>query len=77
MPQQWDQPYRGVRTSNWKFVVWNKTGEEELYDLKNDPYEINNIAADPAYAAVKAGLAAKLEQLNKCAGAACSAVPAG
>lgn len=77
MPQQWDQPYRGVRTANWKFVIWNKTGEEELYDLKNDPYELNNLALDPAYASVKAGLAAKLEQLNKCAGTDCSAVPAG
>ena len=27
--------------------------EEELYDVKNDPYQLNNLAADPAFSAVK------------------------
>ena len=26
------------------------TGEEELYDLRKDPYELRNVASDPAYA---------------------------
>lgn len=29
---------------------------EELYDLKNDPYQMNNVAEDPSYAHVKTGL---------------------
>lgn len=33
---------------------------EELYDLRADPDEIRNLAADPAYAAVKSDLAARL-----------------
>lgn len=33
---------------------------EELYDLRADPEEIRNLAADPAYAAVKADLARRL-----------------
>ena len=32
-----------------------------------DPYQLDNVAGDPAYAAVKADLAAKLEQLADCA----------
>jgi arylsulfatase A-like enzyme len=25
------------------------TGEEELYDLRRDPWEMTNVATDPAY----------------------------
>ena len=35
--------------------------EFELYDLKNDPYEIKNLADDPKYQAVKTKL---LKELN-------------
>jgi uncharacterized sulfatase len=49
----------------------------EFYDLKADPFEINNLAADPAYAAIKAKMIAKLAKVNACVGAKCSAVPAG
>lgn len=27
--------------------------EEELYDVKNDPYKLNNLATDPAFSAIK------------------------
>ncbi|MCW0217801.1 MAG: DUF4976 domain-containing protein, partial [Prosthecobacter sp.] len=47
----------GVRNSpewkehfNW---VYGKRPKYELYDLKNDPHETKNVAADPAYAKVK------------------------
>jgi len=29
---------------------YNLTYQDELYDLKNDPHEIRNLATDPAYA---------------------------
>ena len=56
----WDRPYTGVRTDQYTYVVWTETGEEELYDRAADPYQLNNVAADPAYAAIKAELASKL-----------------
>ena len=37
------------------------TGHEELFDLWLDPMEACNRAADPAYAAIKAGLRARLD----------------
>jgi arylsulfatase A-like enzyme len=74
---RWDQAYKGVRTDAWKYVIYKVSRGEELYDLKADPFEINNLAADPAYAAIKAKMIAKLAKVNSCVGAKCSAVPAG
>jgi N-acetylglucosamine-6-sulfatase len=36
--------YCGYRAERWKYVQY-ATGEEELYDLHNDPYELRNRAA--------------------------------
>ena len=38
---------------------------EELYDIVKDPFELNNLAADPAHAKVKAALSAKLDAWMK------------
>ena len=46
-----DERYRYIRYEN---------GEEELYDLLNDPNEWDNIAGNPKYAEVKRKLAAKV-----------------
>lgn len=73
MPQKWDQPYKGVRTDKWKYVVYNQGGEE-LYDLKKDPYEINNLAAEKKYTKMKKTLKGKLRKLENCRGRKCLAV---
>jgi N-acetylglucosamine-6-sulfatase len=72
---RWDRPYAGVRTERYTYVVWAETGEEELYDREADPYQLQNVAADPAYAEVKAGLAANLEELRECKGKECEVRP--
>ena len=71
----WDRPYSGVRTDRFTYVVWNETGEEELYDRDLDPFQLTNVASDPAYASVKADLAAKLAQLQNCKGKSCNVKP--
>jgi N-acetylglucosamine-6-sulfatase len=71
----WDRPYRGVRTDRYTYVVYSETGDQELYDRRKDPYQLNNVAGDRSYARVKARLAAKLKQLNGCKGAACNVRP--
>ena len=40
-----------VRTDRWKYNYY-PGGYAELYDLKNDPHEQRNLAADPAYGPV-------------------------
>ena len=44
---------------------WEKRVPEELYDLENDPHEINNLANDPKYAKVLAEHRAILEKWIK------------
>jgi N-acetylglucosamine-6-sulfatase len=48
-----------------------RTTGVELYDLQRDPYELENRARDPAYAAVRAALAGQLDRLASCSGANC------
>jgi len=58
--QKWVNPIRMIRTSAAKYTTYRVHGEE-LYDLKSDPDEIHNVAAEAAYAPLKADLAASLE----------------
>ena len=43
-----DTVWAGVRTERWKYIL-SATGEEELYDLLNDPDELESLHADPSY----------------------------
>jgi arylsulfatase A-like enzyme len=73
-PMSYDQPYKGVRTNDYKYIEWSY-GATELYDLRTDPYEMHNMIGDPAYAQVKARMVADLAKLNKCAGKSCRIAP--
>ncbi|MCW5891147.1 MAG: sulfatase [bacterium] len=61
--EQWrvlnSRQFVAVRTETWKFVEDRDTGEQELYDLVGDPYELENRAADPGYAGVRDTLRAR------------------
>lgn len=39
-----------VRTDAFRYIVWEQNGGELLYDLRNDPDELHNLAAQPAQA---------------------------
>jgi arylsulfatase A-like enzyme len=71
----WDRPYSGVRTDRYTYVVYTETGEQELYDRRRDPHQLENVASAPAYAAVKARLARKLARLEDCRGRSCRVAP--
>lgn len=62
--QRWVNPIRMIRTQAFKLNRHIRWGDE-LYDLKNDPHELRNLAGDPEYAAVKRDLVAKLDQWIK------------
>lgn len=54
----------GVRdVRNGYMYVHYEDGETELYDMNVDPWQLNNAADDPAYAAVRAGLDARMRTL--------------
>lgn len=44
------------------FKDWPARAKEELYDIRKDPDEQNNLAGDPAYSEVKAILKVRLEE---------------
>jgi N-acetylglucosamine-6-sulfatase len=54
--------YQAVRAPHWKYVRW-PSGAEELYDLKRDPYELENVARRPSSAAVLDALRTELDSL--------------
>lgn len=60
----------GIRTERFKYLT-NERGEEELYDLKIDPDETDNRAADPEMARFKQDLADRLTRLKACKGTEC------
>ncbi|HAK94192.1 MAG TPA: choline-sulfatase [Planctomycetes bacterium] len=51
-----NQGNHSVRTDAWRYIRY-ADGAEELYDMRADPNEWKNLAADPARAAVKRELA--------------------
>jgi N-acetylglucosamine-6-sulfatase len=64
------QVFSAIRTPQYLYAQ-HENGEQELYDLARDPYELQSRHADPAYAQIRAALAARLAALRSCAGAAC------
>lgn len=65
-----DQPFYGVRTEGFKYLNWS-FGATELYDLRNDPDELVNLAEDPAYAATVDRLEKVAKRLSTCSGSSC------
>ncbi len=62
--QKWVNPIRMIRTPEFKYNRYILHGEE-LYDLKNDPGEVKNLASDAGYQSVKNELAAELDKWIK------------
>ena len=54
----------GVVSRDTKYMLFTEHGYEELYDLKQDPHEKQNLAADPAYLAVLQKMRSRYQQLK-------------
>lgn len=50
--QAWEDLYKAGKTNELQSVPFQTKPVEELYDTENDPWEVNNLASDPAYAEV-------------------------
>ncbi|HTM50092.1 MAG TPA: sulfatase-like hydrolase/transferase [Bryobacteraceae bacterium] len=51
---------RSVRTRDWRYSMYPRGEGEQLFDLRNDPHETKNLAADPAYKASRAEMRDRL-----------------
>jgi len=70
VPVRTIRTYRAVRTERWLYVVY-RSGERELYDLLNDPFQLRSRHNDPRYAATRRALRAELDRLATCRGRIC------
>src|SRR5918992_220065 len=46
------QRTRAVRTLDWLYVHWENGGFEELYDLRADPFQLNDLASAPGHTSI-------------------------
>jgi arylsulfatase A-like enzyme len=57
-----------ITDDQYKLIYYPKIDKTLLFDLKNDPLEMQNLADDPKYAARIKDLKQKLKQLQKACG---------
>lgn len=55
--------WASIRDSEWKYTEY-PDGQAELYDLNADPFELTNVAFDPANADCVAAMAARIRQIR-------------
>jgi arylsulfatase A-like enzyme len=60
---KWVGFWRGVRTERWLYARWHGDEREPmLFDLENDPQELNNLAGKNEYADVQQKMEARLKR---------------
>jgi N-acetylglucosamine-6-sulfatase len=69
-PAAQDQFFTAIRTPRYLYALY-ENGEQELYDLATDPYELQSRHADQKYTKLRAALSARLDVLRNCVGAPC------
>jgi arylsulfatase A-like enzyme len=58
----------GVRTERWKLIYYYTQPDWELFDMRHDPREMENLYTDPKYASVVREMKTELERVRKQAG---------
>ncbi len=56
---------RMVRTDRWKLIRYPHNREVQLFDIRKDPWETQDLAEDPKYAQVVADMDGRLQRLVK------------
>ncbi len=71
-------PSEGVRTAEWKYLRYiNDKSAEELYNLKDDPKEIDNLAGRPEFQKVLLEFREKNDELGERFAGPYSGIPSG
>lgn len=55
----------GVCGKDWKYIRWVATNTEELFDLRQDPRETNDVSKDPSHAADVIRVRERMASLKK------------
>jgi len=64
-PRMLNMGYQAVRTERWKYIRYSELKDmDELYDLRQDPYEMRNLIDDPAARATLESLRRELAALT-------------
>ena len=50
--RSWEAAYKAGHCNEEQSAFWEEKPAEELYDVKTDPWEVKNLANDPAYAEI-------------------------
>jgi arylsulfatase A-like enzyme len=56
---------RSVRTVDHKLIAYPQAKRVQIFDLRRDPWETNDVGDDPAYGAVRKDLAERLKAHQK------------
>ena len=56
---------RAIRDQRWKLIQYPQINVTQLFDLQNDPHELNNLAANPQFAGKVKELFARLGEAQK------------
>jgi arylsulfatase A-like enzyme len=58
-------PHEGIRTERYKLINFYRNDGFNLFDLKNDPNELNDLSKDPEYGSILAQMKTELAALRK------------
>jgi len=56
------EEWRGIRTKDYSYAKW-LNGQIELFDLKNDPLQMNNLAGNPEFKNLEESIQRRLKEL--------------
>jgi arylsulfatase A-like enzyme len=61
---------KAIRTPQYVYIE-HETGERELYDMRDDPFQLQSLHDDPDFDRIEASLADRLDEIRDCRGATC------
>jgi arylsulfatase len=60
-------PSEALVGKDWKYILWPDSGYEQLFDLKKDPLEENDLAKDPSFRSKLESLKVRFQELKSLA----------